>query len=216
MIVRLDMKTLGKTEYWILLGLLILSFVPCFVGVLRLTELCGGTDILVKNPRVEAAPGPVVLHILTSVPYCLLGAFQFLPRFRSLYPMWHRRAGRSLVFFGIVSAVTGLWMTYFYSFTTDLQGSLLYLVRMIVGVAMISFILLGLLAVLKRRFSTHQAWMLRAYALGQGAGTQVIVSLPWIFISTELVGIARDIVMSFAWGLNILVAEYCIYRQRKV
>jgi len=133
------MEKLRKSEYWILLGLLILSFVPCFVGILRLTELGSGTVILVKNPRIDSAPVPVVLHILTAVPYCLLGA-----------PLWHRRAGRSLVLLGIVSAATGLWMTHFYSFSTDLQGSLLYVVRMVIGFAMVSFILLGLVAILKR------------------------------------------------------------------
>jgi hypothetical protein len=58
---------------------------------------------------------------------------------------------------GIFSGVSGLWMTHFYSFPNDLQGDLLYIVRLLVGLAIVSFILLGLYAVLKKRFAQHGA-----------------------------------------------------------
>jgi hypothetical protein len=35
------------------------------------------------------------------------------------------------------------------------------------------------------KFPAHQAWMLRAYALGQGAGTQVLFLLPPQLLSGE-------------------------------
>ena len=39
---------------------------------------------------------------------------------------------------------------------------------------MILCLVLGLRAILRRDVPTHRAWMIRAYALGLGAGTQVV------------------------------------------
>ncbi len=75
---------------------------------------------------------------------------------------------------------------------------------------MIGYILLGLVAVLKKRIVQHRAWMIRAYALGQGAGTQVLITIPWLLTVGEPTGLTRDILMTVAWVLNIIVAERAI------
>jgi uncharacterized membrane protein len=75
-------------------------------------ELGSGSGFLPENPRIQSAPIPVVFHLLSVVPYCILGIFQFLPSFRKKYPKWHRLVGRLLVSAGIVSALSGLWMTH--------------------------------------------------------------------------------------------------------
>lgn len=204
------MINLKKSEWIILIGLLLLSFVPCMGGLFRLLDLVFGTGLVPENPRIQSAPMPVVLHILTAVPYCILGAFQFLPSVMRMYPQWHRLAGRLLVGAGIVSALSGLWMTHYYSFPDALQGILLYYVRIIVGFAMTAYILLGLAAILKKRFVEHRAWMIRAYALGQGAGTQVLITIPWLLTVGEPSGLTRDMLMTLAWVINIIVAESAI------
>ena len=107
--------------------------------------------------------------------YCYLGAFQFLPSIRRHSLKWHRYNGRLMVVSGIVSALSGLWMTHFYSFPYVLQGDLLYCVRMVLGSAMVVFVFLGLAAILKRDIVRHSSWMIRAYAIGQGASTQGLI-----------------------------------------
>lgn len=204
------MISLKKSEWIILIGLLLLSFVPCVGGIFRLVDLLISSGLVPENPRIQLAPIPVVFHILTAVPYCILGAFQFLPSVIRRYPKWHRLAGRLLVLAGMISALSGLWMTHYYSFPDELQGVLLYCVRIIVGFAMIAYILLGLAAVLKQRFVQHRAWMIRAYALGQGAGTQVFITIPWLLTVGEPSGLTRDLLMTFAWVINIIVAERVI------
>ncbi len=206
-------SSIKKSEWFILIGLLLISFVPCVGGIFRLVELGSGAEFMPVNPRIQLEPTPVVYHLLSSVPYCILGAFQFLPSFRRKYPKWHRRAGRLLVSAGIVSALSGLWMTHYYSFSDDLQGDLLYYVRLFVGVAMTVYILLGLSAVYQKRIVQHQAWMIRAYALGQGAGTQVFVTIPWLLTVGEPSGLTRDILMTAAWVINLVVAEWAINRR---
>ncbi len=205
------MKYFTKSEWMILVGLFVLSFIPVSAGIFRLVELGGGAAMLPENPRVTAAPTPVVLHIISVSLYCYLGAFQFLPSIRRHSLKWHRYNGRLMVVSGIVSALSGLWMTHFYSFPYELQGDLLYCVRIVLGSAMVVFIFLGLAAILKRDIVRHSSWMIRAYAIGQGASTQGLVIMSCNVISgEEPSGLTRDVLMTFAWVINISVAEWII------
>jgi hypothetical protein len=172
--------------------------------------------MLPENPRVTAAPMPVVLHIISVGLYCYLGAFQFLPSIRRHSLKWHRYNGRLMFVTGIVSALSGLWMTHFYSFPYELQGNLLYSVRILLGSAMVAFIFLGLAAILKRDIVRHSSWMIRAYAIGQGASTQGLMIMSWIAISGgESSGLTRDVMMTFAWIINIAIAEWIIRKMFK-
>ncbi len=168
--------------------------------------------MLPENPRVTAAPMPVVLHIFSVGLYCYLGAFQFLPSIRRHSPTLHRYNGRLMVVLGIVSALSGLWMTHFYSFPYGLQGDLLYSVRILVGSSMVVFVVLGIAAILRRDIVRHSSWMIRAYAIGQGANTQGLLLGPISIISEEPSGFTRDILMTFAWIINISVAEWIIHK----
>ena len=207
------MIDLNKSEWSILIGLLLLSFVPCVGGTFRLVELVTSLEFLPKNPRIQSVPLPAVIHIVSSVLYCILGAFQFLRSIRRNYPKWHRLAGLLLVSAGIVSAISGLWMTHYYPLPDHLQGNLLYLIRIFVAFSMTAYILLGLSAAFKKRIAQHQAWMIRAYALGQGAGTQVLIAIPWLLTIGEPSGLTRDILMTAAWMINIVAAEWVINKR---
>ena len=210
------MKYFTKSEWMILVGLLALSFIPISAGIFRLVELGGGAAMLPVNPRVNAVPTPVVLHIISVFLYCNFGAFQFLPSIRRHSLKWHRYNGRLMVVSGIVSALSGLWMTHFYSFPYELQGNLLYSVRILLGSAMVAFIFLGLAAILKRDIVRHSSWMIRAYAIGQGASTQGLMIMSWIAISGgEPSGLTRDVMMTFAWIINIAIAEWIIRKMFK-
>lgn len=209
------MLALKKSEWAILFGLLVLSLVPCLGGLIRLFELGGDIHVMPLNPRALASPLPVIMHIVCIVPYCLLGIFQFLPTVRTQCPRWHRTSGRVVVIAGIGSALSGLWMTQFYAFPEELQGTLLYSVRWFVGLAMVGCIWLGLRAVMRRHIFVHKAWMIRAYALGQGAGTQALIGISWMLLFGEATGLPRDILMTLSWVINGLVAEWIIYRSQK-
>lgn len=205
-----------KTSEWVILScLLLLSFVPCVGGIFRLMELGNGTSVLPENPRVLAAPLPVIVHLLGSIPYTVLGILQFLPGVRNAFPRWHRRSGRLLLVLGFLAAFSGLWMTHFYDFPAELQGPLLYWVRVFVGIGMIASLGLGISSVLKKRIATHLVWMTRAYALAQGAGTQVLTVISWTLMFGEPVGLTRDILMTLSWVINLCVAEAFIRRSKK-
>lgn len=183
---------------------------------IRLAELGLGADFefLPANPRAQSAPIPIYFHLVSSILFCILGAFQFLSSIRENYPKWHRCAGRLIVIAGVVSALSGLWMTHYYAFPESLQGDLLYVVRIVVSFSMTMFILFGLFSVLNRKFAQHQAWMIRAYALGQGAGMQALIAIPWLITVGEPSGFTRDILMTTAWVINIAASEWIITRRK--
>jgi len=209
------MKQLSRTEWTILAVVMVYTFIPSVGGLIRVLELAGGPAIAPENPRASAAPVPIVLHILSSVVFCLLGAIQFLPSVRRHHPATHRGFGRLVAAAGCLCAGSGLWMTHVYSFPADLQGSLLYWARIVLGGLLIGFIVRAVTAIGSGNVPGHRAAMLRAYAIGQGASTQTFLGIGWIIISgTELSGPARDGMMVLAWALNLVVAERVISQLR--
>lgn len=209
------MGKLTKADFKLPALLLGLSLVPMLGGISRLASLSGDAAAAPDDARFLAAPAPVSIHVISATLYCLLGAFQFSPGFRVRWPGLHRRAGRLLAACGLVAGATGLWMTAFYPIPTSLQGPILHAVRLAVASAMVASIVIAWRSILRRDVPRHEAFMIRAYALGQGAGTQVVVLLPWMLISGESGGLTRDLLMTLAWTINIVVAERII-RSRAV
>jgi len=74
---------------------------------------------------------------------------------------------------------------------------------------------LGVSAVLRQDFPAHEAWMIRAYALGLGAGTQALTHLPWYLLPDSRGELARTLCMGAGWGLNLVLAEWLIARGRR-
>ncbi|MFV2197798.1 DUF2306 domain-containing protein [Nocardiopsis sp. LOL_012] len=203
-------KTSSPRREWLVPVLLVLlSAVPVIAGGFRLAELGGGGPVTPGNARFFDSPVPVVLHIAASALYCVLGAFQFAPGLRRRRPGWHRLAGRFLVPFGLVSALTGLWMTVSYTLPA-MDGELLMVQRLGFGSAMALFLVLGFAAVRRRDIAGHRAWMVRAYAIGQGAGTQVFTHLPWVLFLGAPGEVVRAALMGAGWVVNIAVAEWVI------
>ncbi len=207
---------LQRSEWIVVISLLLLSFIPCVGGTIRLIELgLGATfEFLPEKPEIRSTPIPVQIHLATAIPYCVLGIGQFLPSVRRRHPKLHRITGRVLALAGVVSVLSALWMTQYYAYPDGVQSPLLYVVRFTVGVTMLGSICLGIANAMKRKIGTHQAWMIRAYALGQGAGTQSLIGIPWVLAAGEPTGTSRDFVMTGGWVINALVAEWINRRQR--
>jgi len=196
-------------------GLLLLSAIPLLAGAFRVVELAGGAAITAESARFFASPIPVVTHIVSALLFCMLGAFQFSARLRRSRPGWHRVGGRIAAPAGFVAALSGLWMTQFYPWS-GYDGPALYVIRLLVGTAMVLSLVLSLSAIRKRDIQSHMRWMTRAYALGIGAGTQVFTHIPW-FVFPDMQGeLARTLSMAAGWVINLGVAEWAIRRTTHV
>lgn len=195
------------------IALVVLSLVPLLGGVVRLSALASHSHAA-ADARFIAAPGPILIHLFAATLFSILGAFQFSDELRRRAPRWHRLAGRVLAACGLLAGVTGIWMTVASDIPRDLQGPLLLATRLVVGVMTVVGIVLAWRAILRRDVPTHEAWMIRAYALGQGAGAQVLfLGVPAVFLGGELLGLTRDVLMLASWAFNALLAEVIIRRR---
>lgn len=200
-------------------GLVLLGLIPLVAGVLRLVQLAGGPALLPVETRFGDRPMALIVHITASAVFALVGAFQFVPGLRRGRSGWHRRMGRVLVGAGVLVATSALWMTLTYVAQPG-TGPLLYILRLVFASAMLGCLLLGFAAVRRRDFATHRAWMIRAYAIGLGAGTQVITG----GVGEAIVGtgvltgdlLTGDLLKGAAWVINLAVAEWVIRRPRVV
>jgi uncharacterized membrane protein len=194
-------------------AMIALCALPLLAGAVRLATLAVGAEVTPENARFFGAPLPVVLHVTGAAVFIVLGAFQFVPSLRRTRPTWHRRAGRLLVPSGLVTALSALWMTQFYQLPAH-DGLLLYGFRIFFGSLMAVSLLLGFVAVRRRQFPRHRAWMIRAYALGLGAGTQVLTLLVGEIVLGPSGALAREWLMGAAWMINLALAEWIIRRRR--
>lgn len=209
-------KTQSQNKYqWLIpAALIILSLVPAIAGSARLVELGSGAEVTPANARFFDAPLPVVIHIIGATLYSILGAFQFAPNFRRRKTRWHRFVGKwILVPFGLAVALSGLWMNQFYNLP-EVDGEFLYIQRIFFGSAMFLSIILGAFAIRRRDYKAHGNWMMRGYAIGLGAGTQVLTHLPWILFFGAPDELPRAFLMLAGWVINLAFVEWIIYKQQ--
>jgi FtsH-binding integral membrane protein len=114
---------------------------------------------------------------------------------------------------GLAAALSGMWMAAFAELPAHDNTALMW-IRLLFGSVMVAGLVLGLTAIRRRDVRTHQRWMARAYAVGQGAGTQALVLGPMVLFVDQPGGTLKAIGMAFAWVLNLAVAEWLVRRSQ--
>ncbi len=202
----------GMGPWLLALLLALVSAIPIAVGIYVIVELSAG-HIGPETIRHLASPLPVVLHVASAAIYATLGALQFVSAFRRRFPGWHRVVGRVLLVCGLIAGLSGLWMTLFYTRLPD-TNDLLVAIRIVFSSALIVCIALGFLAIRGCDIPRHRAWMMRAYAVGLGAGTQALVFMVAEGIAGPPDQMGKALLMGASWLINLGVAEFAIQRQR--
>jgi Predicted membrane protein (DUF2306) len=110
-----------------------------------------------------------------------------------------------------VAALSGLWMSQFYALPPK-DGTWLYAIRLVVGLWMVFALLQGYRAIRNRAIADHRAWMIRGYAIGLGAGTQVLTGLPYFVLIGTPSTTVNTILMGLGWAINAVVAELILAR----
>jgi Predicted membrane protein (DUF2306) len=85
--------------------------------------------------------------------------------------------------------------------------------RLLFGSAMVMSIVLGFAAIRRGDVRRHRAWMMRGYALGLGAGTQVLTLAAVELIVGPPSELSRALLMGAAWVINLAVAELAIRKR---
>jgi uncharacterized membrane protein len=194
-------------------GLLILAAIPTVAGVLRLYELIGQPEVTPDNARFLSSPMPITVHIVTATAFSVIGAFQFSPRLRRIG--WHRLAGRFLLPAGAIAAASAMWLSVWSELPTR-DDELLRLFRLGFGSAMLGSLGCAALAIRRRDFASHAAWMSRGYAIGLGAGTQAFtLGAHTALTGAEPVGTARSWLMFAGWAINLTAVEWRLGSERR-
>src|SRR5690606_27112531 len=100
----------------------------------------------------------------------------------------------------------------FYPRSED-ASDLLFVLRLIFGSGMVLSILLGFIEIRRGNIPAHRAWMTRAYAIGLGAGTQVLTGMVGALVFGTPSEFENALMMGAAWVINVAVAERAIRRR---
>ena len=65
----------------------------------------------------------------------------------------------------------------------------------------------------RRDFVQHGDWMLRGYAIGLGAGTQVLTLMVGEVVAGPPSELSRALLMGAAWMINLAVADSAIRKR---
>jgi len=78
---------------------------------------------------------------------------------------------------------------------------------------MVVSIVLGYAAIRRGDVIRHRAWMMRGYAIGLGAGTQVLTQLAGALIVGPPSELSGALLMGAGWVINLAVAEWAIRKR---
>lgn len=196
---------------WLLPATLVLfGLLPALARGLAGFAAAANPDTAPPEARFDLS-APLMVHLVSGTAYAVLGAFQFSASFRRSHRAWHRRAGRALIGLGLTAALSAIWLTLFYDGKND-SGVLLNLFRLLFASALAAGLVLALAAIRRRDIVRHRAWMIRSYAIGLGAATQIFTlgfGEPVFGNST----LATALLTGAGWVINLAVAEWVIRRR---
>ena len=169
------------------------------------TPLDPAPDVILTN----GFAGPVLLaHVVAGAVALLLGPLQFVSRARSRWPAAHRLSGRMFVAACLMTGPSGLLLAVGTS-----AGPIAAVGFAIPGLLLPPFVVLGWRAAVERRFVSHRAWMLRAWALIAAAITLRLMLPASGWLGYDFLA-AYPIISWASWATNLALAEWWLRRGR--
>ena len=165
------------------------------------------------SAHLGAAPISWFIHVLTGVAFGITGPVQFVRALRNRFGAVHRISGWIFVVSGVAIGLSGLAIL---AQVTSPTAPMVDIARGLFGVALLVALAMAIVAIRKRDFLRHRAWMIRAYAVGIGLGTVALVFIPlYIFTGQPPIGRVADTLFVISWALNIAFAEVIIRRSSR-
>ena len=160
--------------------------------------------------RLSAAPVWHFMHVLGGATFGILGPIQFSRVLIRKYGLLHRIMGRVFVMAGVMISLSSLGLFWHFpgAYSVAVSSG-----RLLFGIALGVALAIAMQAILKRDFTRHRNWMIRAYAIGIGATAVTMVFFPiYVITGKPPMGLAADIVFLGSWTACIVFAE-CLVRR---
>ena len=161
----------------------------------------------------------LLFHVIPVFLICLTATFQFFPYLRKHFPIFHRYNGRFFLGFGIVGAVTGMYMTWFGGGRLSDIGSLGVTLN---GLLIPIFVLWAWRSAIQKKFALHRRYAVHAFILINGVWTFRLYIMGWFMINQGPLGNSAtfdgpaDIALSFAsYLLPMAIAELAFWAERQ-
>jgi uncharacterized membrane protein len=106
-------------------------------------------------------------HVLPAMLFMILGPLQFVKRWRSKYPAFHRWSGRVFLCASAMVGTTGLTM----AFGKTIGGMDEKAAIILFGTFFIFALAKALWHAMHREFAQHREWMIRGYGIGLAVAT---------------------------------------------
>ncbi|RYF42262.1 MAG: DUF2306 domain-containing protein [Comamonadaceae bacterium] len=191
------------------LALAFCTLIPVMTAAVSVVQIPLGA-LPEDSRRLAAVPVAFFLHALAGFLFGVLGPLQFVRALLLRFGTLHRLAGRVFVLAGAGLALSGMAMLLqVESITTGLLDG----ARGVFGLALFAALVMGVAAARARDMLRHQAWMIRAYAVGMGTGPAALVLFPIYLMTGEPpMGLASDVVVVGMWLLTIAAGEWVVRR----
>lgn len=158
-------------------------------------------------------------HVIPAAFITMGGILQIIPLIRSRFPKFHRWNGRIFFTFGLIGAITGLYLTWGRgSRLSDLSAIGITINGLLIPLA------IGMAWKYARlkRFDVHKRWAIHAFLLVNGVWTFRLYLMGWFMVNQGANGNSRtldgpmDLFFSFAcYALPMLVAELVFWAQKQ-
>ena len=192
---------LKQVSFWLMLISAIGIGLYAFAFQAGLTGAGGLQDSFAQVPVAAAA------HVLGGGALLIIGGFQFWTPLRQKRPNVHRRMGQIYLVLMLIGGIAGLYLA------TRSMGGLV--AHFGFGLLAIAFLYTGwqaYAAIRRRDIATHQAWMMRNFALAFAAVT-LRIYLGVFGVMDVPFDQAYQSVAWISWVPNLLVVEWYLAAQ---
>lgn len=161
----------------------------------------------------------LLLHVIPVFAVSLSASFQLVPYVRNHYPRFHRFNGRFFLAWGIVGALSGLYMQWFGGARLSNVGSLGVTLN---GILILVAVVLAWRTALQKQFVLHRRYAVHAFILINGVWTFRLYLMGWFLVNQGPLGNSQqidgpaDIALSFAcYLLPMAIAELAFWAERR-
>ncbi len=212
----------NKTNYFIknykiILGQILFAwfFIQMLIITMKYVSFHSDVAFLqIKQTEVHTIPFYLFIfyvHVCTAILTLLAGFTQFNSAILTSKPLLHRNIGKLYVVVVLfLAAPSGFFIGLF------ANGGLFSKIAFVtLSILWFYFTLQAFLAIKKRQFNIHRAFMLRSYALAFSAVTLRLWKVILVYLFHPAPMDVYQIIAWLGWIPNLLLIEYFIFKQKK-